>query len=553
MHAPISLQSAQTRVFQRALGGLVVPEQRLLGAYYTPVPVAGAMVSWALSDRPTKVLDPSYGEGVFLRSSVRKLAEVCGDPASWIHGIDIDPGCAQHVTDLALPSANLTHCDFLAMAPRALPGAPFGAIIGNPPFVRHHWLKGDTKMNALVTRELAEARLPGTASLWAYFVVHALQFLAEDGRFALILPEAVLQADYARSIRDLLAKRFGRTQLIQLRERVFSNTDESVVIVLGEGSGPGNLEVTTVSTVSELTRRLNGLTPRRPLITTENGRTMEQDSFHVLSSMLQDRNVKRFGEMARIRIGFVTGGNHYFIRPSSELDSLGVPESARLPVVTRTNWLDGLAYTEDDHKARFAADLRAFLVHPLKDYKGLRKWLKEGEDEGIPARFKCTERSPWYRVRLPERIPDAFASSTRQGLPRLALNVAGYHCSNTLHMVHWFSDSPVDARAILVGYHTSFCGLWAELNGRRYGGGLLKLDPGVLQRMPIPVIRSAARGFSDVDRLLRSGDEKSARALADEIALADGLGLAKRKIGALRRACESLENQRMPNRGCLNV
>jgi adenine-specific DNA-methyltransferase len=529
---------------------LTIPERRLLGAYYTPEAIADALVAWAMLAGPRGVLDPSYGEGVFLRSACRQLAATLrAESPSQVHGVDVDRGCERHVADLGLPTGNLTHADFLSLSPKGLPGAPFGAVVGNPPFVRHHWIKGNAKLNAIATLELAEAHIPGTASSWAYFVVHALQFLAEHGRLALVLPEAVLQADYARAIRSLLAQRFERTQLIQLRERVFADTDESVVIVLGEGRGPGALEVKSVADVAELLRVLEGAETPRHLVTTENGRTLERAAFGVLSTALKTKCVRRLGELAQIRIGFVSGANQYFIRSVSDLKELGIPEVARLPVVTRTSWLEGLTFAADDHAAHASNGARAFLIRPSEDQAGLQRWLDEGTAADVNTCHKCSDRSPWFRVRLASRAPEAFASSTRQGLPRLALNTAGYYCSNTLYMLHWSDELTVDARSIVVAYHTSLSGLWAELNGRRYGGGVLKLDPGVLQRMPIPVVDNAAGAFDEMDRLLRAGEEGKARELADDVVLAAGLGLSAKNISTLRRACASLAHQRLPQRG----
>ncbi len=546
--APASSREQHAPVSQP--GDLAVPERRLLGAYYTPGPIADALVAWAMSAGTRSVLDPSYGEGVFLRSACRRSAARSNfDPQSHVHGVDVDPGCARHVADLGLPEGNLTHADFLSLVPSALLGAPYEAVVGNPPFVRHHWMKGDAKLNAMATLELAEAHVPGTASSWAYFVVHALQFLADHGRLALVLPEAVLQAEYARSVRALLAQRFERTQLIQLRERVFAGTEESVVIVLGEGSGPGALEVKSVADVAELVRVINGAEPPQHLLTTENGRTLDRSAFDLLSTATKAKCVRRFGELAQIRIGFVTGANQYFIRSESDLDALGVPAAARLPVVTRTSWLDGLSFTAEDHTARASKGSRAFLVRPSGDLEVLQQWLDEGTASGVNNRHKCGDRDPWFQVRLAERAPDALASSTRQGPPRLTLNAAGYHCSNTLHMVHWSDALTVDPRAVLVAYHTSLACLWAELQGRRYGGGVLKLDPGVLQRMPIPVVDAAAGAFEEMDSLLRAGDEEKARSVADAVVLADGLGLSSKNISTLRRACVSLSDQRLPQRG----
>jgi type I restriction-modification system DNA methylase subunit len=176
-----------------------VAARRLLGAYYTPDDVARVITRWALNGSKGPVLDPSCGGGAFMRAAVRELRAL-GDaaPADKTYGVDVDPECLAAIREGGEVAAE--RCvveDFLALSPEALDGAPFHAIVGNPPYVRHHWLKGDARAAAYAARDAhAEpVKLAGTASLWAYFVVHSLGFLSPGGRLAMLVPEAILQSD----------------------------------------------------------------------------------------------------------------------------------------------------------------------------------------------------------------------------------------------------------------------------------------------------------------------------------------------------------------------
>ena len=76
----------------------------------------------------------------------------------------------------------------------------------------------------------------------------------------------------------------------------------------------------------------------------------------------------------------------------------------------------------------------------------------------------------------------------------------------------------------------------------------MKIEPGTLKRMPVPVVRKAEDAFDDLNELLRSGRETEARALADDIILVDGLGLSKKDVSRLQIAGAQLMRQRLPTR-----
>ena len=81
-----------------------------------------------------------------------------------------------------------------------------------------------------------------------------------------------------------------------------------------------------------------------------------------------------------------------------------------------------------------------------------------------------------------------------------------------------------------MGFLTSAVSAWAELRGRRYGGGVLKIEPGTLKRIPVPLIPGAEDVFKKLNTLLREGREEEARRIADERVLDEGLGLDEREI-----------------------
>ena len=541
---------------RRGVGALPsVDPRRLLGKYYTPDGFADVLVRWALADARGTVLDPSYGGCAFLNAAARVLSErAIENPGRLLYGVDVDPSAA----DFARRSALLdgTKCltaDFLAISPADLPGGPFAAVVGNPPYVRHHWLKGERREAARAVAAKSRESLPATASTWAYFVLHALAFLAPGGRLAMLVPEAILQARYAEPLRATLAERFRKSSLIYVRDRQFDGTEEPVVVVASSGYGErGSLSIEAIERPDELGPVLANCAPRErvPVVAVVNGRPTTEQTLQVLAEVERQDAVRCLAELATIRIGFVTGANGHFIRNRRDLERLGVPGRAICSVVARTKWLSGLDFTHSDHDALVEKGSAALLVRPAKSdrqHAGVKRWIAEGIERGVQERFKCAARLDWCRVELPP-APDAFATCSRLGAPLLSLNRTSYRCSNTLHSVRWKPDLSVSPEAVVVGFLTSVVAVWAELFGRRYGGGVLKIEPGTLNSIPIPVVSGADDVFDDVDQLLRRGMEDEARRLADERVLRDGLGLMRGHLRTLSRARTQLRTQRRPAR-----
>jgi adenine-specific DNA-methyltransferase len=533
------------------VSGFSVPQRRLLGAYYTPDDVACLLAQWAIVGQGGRVLDPSFGGCAFMQAAASHLkGKGRRQPGRLVFGVDVDDSCIRYVRESAdLVEDNVVFRDFLAIRPGELHGAPFHAIVGNPPFVRHHWLKDECRVMARRIAEESGQRLPETASLWAYFALHALAFLEPRGRLAMLVPEAILQADYAVAVRAALQQRFETVRLIHLRERLFDGTDEPVVVLAAEGFGsPGALDVLSVDTADELSAVLRGKAAVIRGTTLPNGRRISSAALKVLTALESSENTRAFGELATPHIGLVTGANSHFVRSADELSRLGLPARARVPILSRTKWLTGVEFTSADHEAVAGDGARAFLVRPtpaLESHPGVQKWINEGVQAGVDTRHKCAKRESWFRVELLEK-PDAFVTSTRLGPPLLVLNRTMLRCTNALYAATWNTERDVPPEVVAVGFMTTFVALWSEVHGRRYGGGVLKLDLTTLGKLPVPIVCGAAGAFAPVNEALRRGDEGAARSLADDAVLRDGLGMSRAEITSMREALKALTKQRVP-------
>ncbi|MCY3682147.1 MAG: N-6 DNA methylase [Gemmatimonadetes bacterium] len=535
---------------------LRINPRRLLGAYYTPDALANILATWALAPGKGNVLDPSFGGCAFLNAATTILASRgVSKPGERVFGVDVDPICMEYVRkDQNLVEKNCIIRDFLSLSPKNISGAPFHAIIGNPPYVRHHWFNGATRKAGRVAMAAAGVALPETASAWAYFLIHTLSFIAKNGRLAMLVPEAILQADYATVVRDLLTSRFDHVCLVHIRDRLFEGTDEAVVAVAASqyGGKKGTLRVEAVERSEDLVAVLN--TPKggsyTPHLITQKGRRIDPQIVQLLGELEQHSAVQKVSDVATVRIGLVTGANKHFIRNAENLKQLGIPHESCVRLISRTRWLSGLDFTKEDLQELVDANQQAILVQPTpacENTPGIQQWIDEGIEAGIHERYKCTIRDPWFRVDL-KPVPDAFATCARMGAPLIVLNRTICRCTNALHAMYLHCGSDASLPAIAVGFLTSAVSVWAELHGRRYGGGVLKMEPGTLNRTPVPIVQDAEDAFDELNKLIRDGQEAEARKRADDLVLGDQLGLPKKDIKRLQQAHGLLMTQRRPTR-----
>jgi adenine-specific DNA-methyltransferase len=253
------------------------------------------------------------------------------------------------------------------------------------------------------------------------------------------------------------------------------------------------------------------------------------------------------GTMASVDIGAVTGANDFFVLRRGEEPDLA--EELIRPAVSKAIHIRGARFGADDLVRLQDAGARCLLFVSGKHTSQAllataRGYLHRGEQAGIPARYKCRVRTPWHAVPLPKHgAPDLFLTYCSAEFPRMVVNAAAALHTNTVHGVKLRSGD--DPHAFAAGFYNSLTLLSAELVGRSYGGGVLKLEPTEAESLLLPPIpRETASELTRVDELLRGRDLIGVLDIIDRIVLMDGLGLTAHEVGLLRSGADRLRARR---------
>lgn len=528
-------------------GTVTYPDRKLRGGYYTPDSIAEALAEWVSLKSPTRVLEPSAGDGAFIQALSPRLARSARITAIELSSEDaiLADGRGGGQTD--------TFCgDFFSWYEANTPDQYFDAVIGNPPFIRFQdFPERHREVSFELMREIGlnPNRL---TNAWAPFVAVGSRALREGGLLAMVLPAELLQVGYAAELRKFLAGEFSDLKIVTFREIVFPKIQQETIIVLGIKGRGRSPEVSFIEldNGSDLSvERLNGVS--------EYVNDLRHDKEKWLQYYLSNRELglvreieesgafRPLGEYADVDVGIVTGRNQFFVLSEDQVERMDLGQWT-IPLVGRSFQIPGLAIYRDDWD-RLAEDGHKCFLLQLGDLErgelssSALEYVQWGEAQGFNKGYKCRIRMPkWWNVPS-VWIPDAFLLRQIHRGPRIISNGSGAVCTDTIHRLR--TKGWVTGRDLAAVSMNSLTSAFAEIRGRSYGGGVLELEPSEAESLPIPA-PTAALDIDKLDSLVRSGNTSAAVDQIDrETALSAGLSASD--VETLRNIWQKMSERRI--------
>lgn len=458
-----------------------INDQKTLGQYFTPEPVARSLVAWGRRSQDDRMLDPSCGDGNFLALH-RKSVGVEQDHRVYARAITNAPWALVH------------EGDFFTWANSTVERFDFAS--GNPPFIRYQHFSGKTRETALALCRSLGANFSGLTSSWAPFLVATANLLKPGGRLAFVVPAEIGHAPYAQPLLEYLTRHFRSIQVVAIKEKLFPKLSEDVWLLYADGYA----DARTLCTFKFTT-----LNTFRPSLTPPN-RGQKIDSCELarwrwrlrpflLPTVLRQRYLScaqasgtvRFGDIAKVGIGYVTGANDFFhLRPSA-VARWNIPRKFLQPTVRAGRYLPSVAVTPKTIENWLDKDEPSLLLKlpSTKDLpRSVKRYLNTEEGKLAQEAYKCRTRTPWFSVPNVS-IPDGFLSYLSSTGPMLVANRADCSCTNSVHAVRLSNGVRFDS--VQRVWSHDLVTLSTELEGHPLGGGLLKLEPREASRVLVPM------------------------------------------------------------------
>ncbi|MDY7010826.1 MAG: N-6 DNA methylase [Planctomycetota bacterium] len=478
-----------------------VPEnhRKRLGQFFTPAPIANMMCSWILASKPSQILDPAVGPGIFVREILKQ------SPTSHICTIDVDPlalAAAKQVIG-NVPSVEFIQADFLTWrSDRRFDGA-----IANPPYLKHHnfFYRGNIFSEIGFRNHVNLSRL---TNIYGLFILEICRRLKTGGRAAILVPGEWVNANFGMPLKNYLLSNGLLKVLIYFSHYslLFDNalTTASVLFI----EKPERCKPRKKILTSYIKDRVN-VALLKPLAQNrfpecDGVRTqwistdllLKEKKWDYVLGHVCDEALEGFvplSDMAETRRGIATGANKYFHLSADAARNNNIPAGSILECVGRSADVPSFIFLKSDFESLVAKGRRTCLLN----FQGAltvdeKDYITRGETDGLPKRYLLAARDPWYTME--RRNPSSIWAVVfgRKGL-RFILNAAAVHNLTAFHCIYPISEDPLFIKALVGSLNSRKVQHLAKRHRRVYGGGLSKFEPRDLLDIQVPDLRVISR------------------------------------------------------------
>lgn len=528
------------------------------GAFFTPSEITHFISEWAIRTPDDKVLEPSAGDAAFLVAAVRRLQQLSSkaDSHPTVSGVEIHGYSAQVAAQRVASiggTAEILHSDFFVVGPKPV----YDTVIGNPPYIRYQDFSGEARARSREAALRAGVALTGLASSWAAFTIHSAMFLKPGGRLGLVLPAELLSVNYAAPVRQFLFTNFSDVQLVLFEQQVFPEAEADVVLLLADGFKLGAAKHATIHQAhnsQDLCTLGQGLiwTPTDPAAKWTSG-LIDPKATQQLNKLFESSVFTPLETWGDTTLGIVTGNNKYFTLSPKRASELGLTgkELLRLSPPGSTH-LRGLSLTKAKLDQLGEEGQAIYLFYPKdKPSAEAKAYIEDGHRTGVDTAYKCRVRKIWHKVPL---VPaaDLFLTCMNADTARLCANEAGARYLNSVHGVFLHPEHRALGIELLpLASLNSVTLLHAEIVGRAYGGGILKIEPKEADNWAMPSPGQIIKYADELRRikpiaakLLESGRLLDAVELVDGVLFSHCPELTKEQLSSIKQAREVLAQRR---------
>ena len=451
--------------------------RRKHGAIHTPSTIVRSMLDWAqVEGVPERIIEPGAGTAPFLLEAAKRF------PNAQLVAVETDPLSALLArANLAASGLNSRSCVLLEDFRSARIGQVDGQtlFIGNPPYVRHHWI--DIKWKSWLKTTAGEMGIKASslAGLHVYFFLTIARWANAGDYGALITAGEWLDINYGQLVRELFLGRLGGKSItiIEPKAEPFPNiATTGAITTFKVESQPESAKFSRVENLNSLGSLGDGMTIPRERLQSES----RWSRFTRVSPRIPEGFIE-LGELCAVHRGQVTGANNIWI---SGVHTADLPKNVLFPTVTKAKEIIASTVELNDPTIlRQVVDLPEDLSGFDREHlNAICRFLAWAERMGGCDSYIARHRRVWWSIGLRDPAP-ILATYMARRPPVFVINDASARHLNIAHGL--YPREPLSKEIIkkLVHYlRTSV----STSEGRVYAGGLTKFEPKEMERIPVP-------------------------------------------------------------------
>ena len=482
-------------------------ERNKMGQYATPFSLAREIVEFVRDTYFTETdkirfLDPAVGTGAFFSAMLHAFPKTQIENAV---GIEFDSQIASITKNLwTAQGLDVVEADFVQLP---FPTSPmFNMHLVNPPYVRHHYLDPETKQNLQEKIKAAVGlNLNGLAGLYCYFLLIAHRWLAQDGFGVWLIPSEFMDVKYGEVVKRYLVEQVSLRQVHRFDAEALQFDDalvSSTVLIFQKRKPKQEGEVTFSLGGTLKAPRICAHIRQRQLAQVSKWTSLPSKSMrYAMRDVHQLNKTTTIGDLFEIRRGLATGANQFFILRRDVASEKGLPEQFLRPILPSPRYLNNEKIFADDDGFPLVQPSLVLLDCDLEEsaieaYPSLKAYLDWGKAQGFADRYITRHRQPWFKQENRPAAPIlcSYMSRTKSGDSGLRFfqNYSQATSPNVYLMlypnqeVQQASKNNVDLLAQLFDLLKQAKDEYLLYEGRTYGGGLNKIEPKELARVPLP-------------------------------------------------------------------
>ena len=458
--------------------------KKIMGQYMTPQNVANWMARGIAEYNPQTVLEPSFGNGVFFRA-----LHTYGLNAK-LFGCELDKELFEsglETTRKLFADYELTNECFLTFYLANI-GNKMDAIIGNPPFVSHLSTSDNFKQRAKQLCAMAGIKYSKMMNTWVLFVMASLMMLKQGGKLALVLPIDILTAAWAEELRKLFQKQKCRVTILETWEPMFPDVDQATCILLAQkGADQHTVKYLSLPSLDSIEPYYAWGLPGQNHGTNWTLAQLPEQVRSLLHSLPAEREVKRLGTLARISVPPPTGANKFFFVNGDTIHKYDLIHWTE-PVFSSVGLCKSILYEFHDWQNDAADGKNVYLLsmppNVVKHPKA-KRYIDKYRAYNPQLSYKCSQHTPeWWCLPKGFTRPELFMPKRNGDVARLIRNEADVIIGDCCMKVEPKKQNIADRLAI--NFMNPLTMLTAELYGKRFGGGVLEMQPRSADELLVP-------------------------------------------------------------------